>query len=57
LSLLFDDAPSQDQALLQKGNTWLMVQREWFGEKQGYIVTTDDSGQVKEINYTDQIKL
>jgi len=57
LSLLFDDAPSQDQALVQKGNTWLMVQREWFGEKQGYIVTTDDSGQVKEINYTDQIKL
>lgn len=38
-----------------ESDTWYFVRKDWFGDKQGYIVSCDKDGKVLKIDYSSKI--
>jgi len=39
------------KAVTQKGKTWHFVRGEFFDDKKGFVVTTDNAGKITDINF------
>lgn len=57
LNLLLDSATGSEDEIVQKGNQWILVCEEWFGEKNGFVVDTDASGKITTMNYVNDLEI
>ncbi|MDA3866765.1 MAG: hypothetical protein PF489_08470 [Salinivirgaceae bacterium] len=57
LKLLLDSATGSEDEIVQKGNQWILVCEEWFGDKKGFVVTTEAGGKVSKIEYSSKLEL
>ncbi len=57
LKLLLDSATGSEDEIVQKGNQWILVCDEWFGEKRGFVVATNSTGKVEAIEYSDKLEI
>lgn len=57
LKLLLDSASGSEDGIVQKEGQWILVCEEWFGDKKGFIVTTEKGGTVSKIEYSSKLEL
>lgn len=57
LTLLFNDVSARNQDVVHKEGVWYIIQGDWFGTKNGYVVKTDENGIVSEIERNEEIEL
>jgi hypothetical protein len=57
LKLLLDSATGSEDEIVQKGNQWILVCEEWFGDKKGFVVTTEAGGKVSKIEFSSKLEL
>ena len=57
LKLLLDSAAGREDEISQKGNQWILVCQEWFGKKQGFVVSTDSKGKVLAMKYSGELEI
>ena len=57
LNLLLDSATGSEDEIVQKGNQWILVCEEWFGEKNGFVVETDSNGKITTMNYVSDLEI
>jgi len=57
LKLLLDSATGSEDEIVQKGEQWILVCEEWFGDKQGFVVTTENGGKISKIEYSSELEL
>lgn len=57
LSLLLESASGREGEIVQKGDQWVLVCEEWFGDKQGFVVSTENGGKVSKIEYSSKLEL
>jgi len=53
--LLDDNAPEKYHT--GQGNTWIFIRQEWFGEGMGFIVRTNEQGEILSLEYSYSIPL
>ncbi len=51
------DRQAFSKGYYQSGNKWYFVRSEMFGDKSGFLVTTDDAGKVQKIEYTGKFEV
>jgi hypothetical protein len=57
LKLLLDSASGREDEIVQKDQQWILVCEEWFGDKKGFVVTTEDGGKVIKIEYSSKLEI
>jgi hypothetical protein len=57
LALLLVNATGREDEIIQKGNQWILVCEEWFGDKKGFVVTTETSGKISKVEYSSKLEL
>jgi hypothetical protein len=57
LKLLLDSASGREDEIIQKEDQWILVCEEWFGDKKGFVVTTEDGGKVIKIEYSSKLEI
>jgi hypothetical protein len=48
---------SRTDEIVQKDTQWILVCEERFGEKNGFVITTNNNGKVLDIEYASDIQL
>ena len=56
LALLLVSATGSENEIVQKDNQWILVCEEWFGDKKGFVVTTENSGKISKIEYSSELE-
>ncbi len=51
------DRQAFSKGYYQSGNNWYFVRSEMFGDKSGFLVTTDDAGKVQNIEYISKFEV
>lgn len=57
LALLLVSASGSENEIVQKDKQWILVCEEWFGDKKGFVVTTETDGKVIKIEYSSELEL
>ncbi|OQX80564.1 MAG: hypothetical protein B6D64_02995 [Bacteroidetes bacterium 4484_276] len=57
LALLLVSATGSENEIVQKGEQWILVCEDWFGEKKGFVVTTENGGKINKIEYSGELEL
>lgn len=57
LRLLLESGNGNEDEIVQKGSQWILVTEEWFGDKNGYVVSTENGGTVSKIEYKSKLEL
>lgn len=57
LKLILDSAYGRENEISQKGNQWILVCEEWFGDRKGFVVTTENGGKISKIEYSNKLEI
>jgi hypothetical protein len=57
LALLLVNATGRGDEIVQKGNQWILVCEEWFGDKKGFVISTEKGGKISKIEYSSKLEL
>ncbi len=57
LALLLSSGSGSEDEIIHKENQWILVCEEWFGEKKGFIVSTEPDGKVSKIEYSSKLEI
>lgn len=57
LALLLESGAGSENEIVQKDKQWILVCAEWFGDKNGFVVTTENGGKVSKIEYSSELEL